>query len=145
MSREPSGFRQSQQKTIGSGTQRPQSNLQSGLSQNSHTHSKKGIIRPKQNEDDGHVDVNQLQRQIRSLQLEKDKLKELIEELRQANQLYQGERDLLDEKLKSKSGQLHKFASQCQSNAQKVFMLEQVLAEYKYALADLENNQQMRS
>lgn len=49
--------------------------------------------------------------------MEKDKLKELIEELRQANQLYQGERDLLDEKLKTKSSQLHKFASQCQSNA----------------------------
>jgi len=52
---------------------------------------------------------------------------------------------LLDEKLKSKSGQLHKFASQCQANAQKIFMLEQVLAEYKYAVADIENNQQMRS
>ena len=43
--------------------------------------------------------------------MEKDKMRELIEELKQTNQLYSGERDLLEEKLKTKSGQLHKFAS----------------------------------
>ena len=92
------------------------------------------------------MNIALLNKQIRSIQLEKEKLKELIEELKQSNTLYLSERDLLEDKLKTKTQQLHKFASQCQSNAHKVFMLEQVLAEYKYVMADLQgSNDGLRS
>ena len=65
-------------------------------------------------------------------------MKELIEELKQANQLYLSERDLFEEKLKTKIGQVHKFASQCQISSQKALMLEQLLADYKSNLVELE-------
>ena len=81
-----------------------------------------------------------LQKQVRSLQLEKEKMRELIEELKQTNQLYSNERDLFEEKLKTKIGKLHKFASQCQINSQKAIMLEQVLAEHKTSLNELGQN-----
>ena len=98
-SRDASGFRQAAQKQIvGSSTQRPQSNLQSGSNLN-----RKAGLRKTQTVAEDENDPQHLLRMVRSLQMEKDKLKELIEELRQANQLYQGERDLLDEKLKTKS------------------------------------------
>ena len=38
-------------------------------------------------------------------------MRELIEELKQANQLYLSERDLFEEKLKTKIGQVHKIAA----------------------------------
>ena len=43
--------------------------------------------------------------------MEKEKMRELIEELKQTNQLYLNERDRFEDKLKAKSSQLHKFAS----------------------------------
>ena len=61
------------------------------------------------------------------MQIEKEKMRELIEELKQANKLYLTERDRIEEKLKAKSEKLHKFASQCQINAHKVHMFEQML------------------
>ena len=85
--------------------------------------------------------LNLMTKQVRSLQLEKDKMKELIEELKQTNQLYSGEKDLLEGKIKSKTAQLHKFASQCQVSASKVFMLEQVLTDYKLIVAELGSNE----
>ena len=88
--------------------------------------------------------LNLLQKQVRSLQLEKEKMRELIEELKQTNELYQGEVRTVEEKLKSKAAQLHKFASQCKANAHKVFMVEQLLFDYKYKFIDLSNNQQVR-
>ena len=71
-------------------------------------------------------------------------MRELIEELKQANQLYLSERDLFEEKLKTKIGQVHKFASQCQLNSQKAFMLEQLLADYKNNLLELDSNAQVK-
>ena len=69
--------------------------------------------------------------------MEKDKMRELIEELKQTNELYSNERDIFEGKLKTKIGQVHKFASQCQINSQKAFMLEQMLAEHKNSLNEL--------
>ena len=67
-------------------------------------------------------------------------MRELIEELKQANQLYLSERDLLEGKLKTEIAQVQKFATQCQINSKKAFMFEQVTADYRNALADLEND-----
>ena len=39
---------------------------------------------------------------MRSLQLEKEKMRELIEELKQTNKIFQSERELVEEKLKQK-------------------------------------------
>ena len=102
--------------------------------------SKRSSVQSRNNDD---ANLNLMQKQVRSLQLEKEKMRELIEELKQTNQLYLGERDLLDEKLKAKTAQLHKFASQCQANAHKIDMLEQVLADYKTTVADLASNSQI--
>ena len=66
-------------------------------------------------------------------------MKELIEELKQANKLYLGERDLFEEKLKAKIAQVHKFGSQCQINSKKAFMFEQMVADYRNGLMELEN------
>ena len=38
--------------------------------------------------------------------MEKEKMRELIEELKQTNELYSNERDIFEEKLKSKTGKL---------------------------------------
>ena len=84
-------------------------------------------------------DEANIQKQLRSLQLENEKMRELIEELKQANQLYLSERDLLEGKLKTKIAQVQKFASQCQINSKKAFMFEQVTADYRNGLIDLES------
>lgn len=86
--------------------------------------SKRSSIGASRHTREDEINLNLLQKQVRTLQLEKEKMKELIDELKQTNQFFSGERDLLEEKLKNKNAQLHKFASQCQANAQKVFMLE---------------------
>jgi hypothetical protein len=49
------------------------------------------------------INLNLLQRQVRTLQLEKEKMKELIDELKQTNQFYSNERDLFEEKVKNKN------------------------------------------
>ena len=59
---------------------------------------------------------------------------ELIEELKQTNKVYANDREVLNEKLKAKGSQLHKFASQCQVNALLATMLENTLADHKNAL-----------
>lgn len=96
------------------------------------------------NRADDELNLNLLQKQVKGLQLEKDKMRELIEELKQTSSLYSNERDLVEEKLKTKTAQLHRFASQCQANAHKVMMLEQVLADYKYTVIDLGSNAQVQ-
>ena len=78
--------------------------------------------------------LNLLQKQVRGLQLEKEKMAELIEELKQTNKVYANDREVLNEKLKAKGSQLHKFASQCQVNALRATMLENTLADHKNAL-----------
>ena len=77
---------------------------------------------------------------MRSLQLEKEKMKELIEELKHSNKLYSSEREVLEERAKARGVQLHKFASQCQAYANKISMLDELLADYKYAMMDLGGN-----
>jgi len=67
-------------------------------------------------------------------------MRELIEELKQTNQLFSSERDLLEDKLKAKAAQLHKFASQCQLSTLKVSMLEKLVTEHKLALSELQPN-----
>ena len=103
----------------------------------------RGVQQPTRSSEDEQT-ITLLQRQLRSAQLEKDKLKELIEELKQNNQLFVSERDFFEDKLKSKSQQLNKWASQRQTNAHKVYMLESLLAEYKYTMQDALGNEQMR-
>ena len=65
-------------------------------------------------------------------------MRELIEELKQTNKIFQSEREMVEEKLKQKGTQLHKFASQCQANAHKIVMLEHTLSDYKHQFAELE-------
>ena len=69
-----------------------------------------------------------------------EKMKELIDELKHSNNMFTTENETLEERLKSKSAQLHKFASQCQANALKIAMLEEILSDYKYQLTDLGAN-----
>ena len=73
--------------------------------------------------------------------LEKEKMRELIEELKQANSFYASERDIFEDKVKAKIAKMHKFASQCQINSQQSIMLEKLLAEYKNSLNDLQMSQ----
>ena len=48
------------------------------------------------------LNLELLQRQVASMTLEKEKLKELIEELKQTNKIYLGEQELLEQKLQSR-------------------------------------------
>jgi len=87
--------------------------------------------------------IPQLLKQVNNLSLEREKYKELIEELRQANTLYMEEKNHFEEKLKARSAQLHKFAAQCQVNAHKIYAVEQTLTEFKCAFNDLELNESL--
>ena len=71
-------------------------------------------------------------------------MRELIDELKQTNQLYSSERDIFEQKIKAKTGKLQQFASQCQINAQKEYMVEQILADYKNTVSDLSQNTQVQ-
>jgi len=65
--------------------------------------SKRSSIGASRHTREDEINLNLLQKQVRTLQLEKEKMKELIDELKQTNQFYSGERDLLEEKLKNKN------------------------------------------
>jgi len=65
--------------------------------------SKRSSIGASRHTREDEINLNLLQKKVRTLQLEKEKMKELIDELKQTNQFYSGERDLLEEKLKNKN------------------------------------------
>lgn len=70
------------------------------------TGQRKQTLRPKESKEvranenalleESNIKLNQLLKQVKSLQLEKDKLKELIEELRKTNELYTQEREQVE-------------------------------------------------
>lgn len=52
---------------------------------------------------DDSSNLNSLTKQVRSLQLEKEKMKELIEELKHSNKLFATEREVIEDRLKGKN------------------------------------------
>jgi hypothetical protein len=103
------------------------------------SNTKKALGRSKvaEPQEDATTKLNQLLRQVKNLQLEKDKQTELIDELRRANSLHSGEREHFEERMKARTLQIHKFATQCQLHANRVASLEQTVSEYRLALSEL--------
>lgn len=69
------------------------------------SNTKKTLSRSKLNEtqEDANQKLNTLIRQVKNLQLEKDKQNELIDELRRANSLHSGEREHFEERMKART------------------------------------------
>ena len=69
------------------------------------SNTKKTVSRSKLHEtqEDANQKLNTLIRQVKNLQLEKDKQNELIDELRRANSLHSGEREHFEERMKART------------------------------------------
>jgi hypothetical protein len=51
--------------------------------------------------------------------------------------MHAGEREHFEERMKARTVQIHKFATQCQLHANRVTSLEQILQEYRLAVNEL--------